>query len=96
MLLRRGLLLMLIAGAIAFTDAACGGGSNQQTCTQGTEGCHCSANSTCNTGLTCASNTYVNLGGAGGASGAAGTTGAAGSGATAGANGGNTGRRDDA
>jgi len=91
MLLRRGLLLMLIAGAIAFTDAACGGGSNQQTCTQGTEGCHCSAGSTCNAGLTCASNTCVNLGGAGGASGAAGTTGTAGSGATAGASGGNTG-----
>jgi hypothetical protein len=86
----RGLLLMRIVGAIAFTNAACGG-SNQQTCTQGTEGCHCGANSTCNTGLTCASNTCVNLGGAGGASGAAGTTGAAGSGATAGASGGNAG-----
>lgn len=85
MLLCRGSLLMLIVGAIAFTDAACGGSSGQ-TCAQGTERCPCYGNSTCNPGLTCASNTCVNLGGAGGASGSGGGSGGSSRGGTGGTN----------
>lgn len=85
MLLWRGSLLMLIVGAIAFADAACGG-SNGQSCAQGTERCPCYGNSTCNPGLTCASNTCVNLGGAGGGSGSGGGSGGSSRGGTGGTN----------
>jgi hypothetical protein len=72
----------VLTGVLAFValvGAACGG-SNGQSCAQGTERCPCYGNGTCNSGLTCASNTCVNLGGAGGASGSGGQGGTTGSG----------------
>ena len=75
--------LLTIAVATALAPAACGG-SSPASCAQGTERCPCYGNSTCNPGLTCASNTCVNLGGAGGATGSAGMGGTTGSGGTSG------------
>jgi len=71
--------LLTIAVATALAPAACGG-SSPASCSQGTERCPCFGNSTCNSGLTCASNTCVSLGGAGGATGMGGTTGSGGTG----------------
>jgi hypothetical protein len=68
-----------LAVVVVVTAVACGS-SNQQTCPQGTERCPCYANSTCNSGLTCASNTCVSLGGAGGTSGTGGQAGTTGTG----------------
>jgi hypothetical protein len=86
----RALLVMIVSGASLLIAAACGG-SKGQTCAQGTERCPCYGNSTCNPGLTCASNECVNLGGAGGISGGGGQGGVAGNGATGGSNVGGTG-----
>ena len=82
--------LLTIAVATALALAACGG-SSPASCAQGTERCPCFGNSTCNSGLTCASNTCVNLGGAGGTTGSAGTGGATGSGGTVGSSKGGSG-----
>jgi hypothetical protein len=85
----RAWLLMILVGATALGTATCGGSS--QTCAQGTERCPCYGNGSCNSGLTCASNTCVSLGGAGGASGGGGQAGTIGSGATGGSSKGGTG-----
>ena len=79
----RSTLLTIAAVAVFVALHACGGSSGK-SCTQGTESCPCYGNSTCNPGLTCASNTCVSLGGAGGATGVAGIGGTTGSGATGG------------
>lgn len=71
--------LLTIAVATALAPTACGS-SSPASCAQGTERCPCFGNSTCNPGLTCASNTCVSLGGASGGGGQAGTVGSGGTG----------------
>ena len=86
-----GVVLAGVALAAACGSAPMVGAS----CPQGTEDCPCSGNSTCNTGLSCFSNTCVNPlsgngghgGGGGGATGAAGVTGSAGATGAGGATG---------
>ena len=90
MLSSRAWLLAIFAVSTALTAVACGG-SKGQTCAQGTEKCPCYGNSTCNPGLTCASSTCVNLGGAGGTTGSAGMGGTTGSGGPGGSSAGDAG-----
>src|SRR6185503_7716622 len=78
--------LLFVCGASAILAGACGGGSGGPKA--GEERGPCYGNGSCNPGLTCASNTCVNVSGSGGASGqggGAGTMGSAGAGGSGGA-----------
>lgn len=82
--------LLLLLSSLA-TVPACGS-ANGDACKTGFESCVCYGNATCQSGLTCASNRCVKLGGTGGAQGGVGGGGGAiaGTGGTVGGIGGST------